>query len=82
MKLVRNEKGVTLIEILAAVVILSIILVSLMNFFPQMGFINKLNGEKSQAINTAKQVLIDWQNDNGVEAFLKGDSSAIIDCNP
>ena len=82
MKLVRNEKGVTLIEVLATVVILSIILVSVMNFFPQVGLINNVNGEKSQAISTAKQVLIDWQNDSGVEAFLKGDSSAIIALQP
>lgn len=78
MKLARNEKGVTLIEVLAAVVILSIVLVSLMNFFPQMSLINKVNSEKSQAINTAKQILIDWKNDKGVEDFLKGDSSAIL----
>ena len=46
MKLVENEKGLTLIEVLASIVILSIILVSIMNFFPQMGLMNKTNARK------------------------------------
>lgn len=78
MKLRRDEKGVTLIEVLAAIVILSIVLVSIMNFFPQMGLLNKINGNKAQAINTAKQELIKWQNDVNVQNFLKGDSSASL----
>jgi type II secretory pathway component PulJ len=71
MELVKNEKGVTLIEVLAAIVILMIILGSVMNFFPQIGFVNKSNEEKAEAINTAKLILHNWQNDSNVKNFLK-----------
>jgi prepilin-type N-terminal cleavage/methylation domain-containing protein len=81
MKYIKNEKGVTLIEVLAAVVILTIILGSTMNFFPQMGLINKTNADKSQAINTAKQVLVKWQSADSVQSFIlaggSGDLSAL-----
>jgi prepilin-type N-terminal cleavage/methylation domain-containing protein len=69
-KTIRNEKGVTLIEVLLAMAILSIILVSVMNLFPQMGLMNKQNEEKTQGINTAKQLLIEWQNDNEIREYL------------
>jgi prepilin-type N-terminal cleavage/methylation domain-containing protein len=78
MKLIKNEKGVTLIEVLAAVVILSIVLGSIMNFFPQMGFMNKGNGDKSQAINISKQDLIKWQKDVGVQNFLASNGTGTL----
>jgi hypothetical protein len=53
-----------------------------MNFFPQMGFINGQNQEKAQAVNTAKQVLIDWQSDEGVQGFLKGSQTATLPVQP
>jgi prepilin-type N-terminal cleavage/methylation domain-containing protein len=71
MKAVRNEHGVTLIELLASLAILSIILVSIMNFFPQMGLINNHNEAKGQGINSVKQVLNDWKTAPAVIAFLK-----------
>ncbi|WP_053364239.1 prepilin-type N-terminal cleavage/methylation domain-containing protein [Bacillus sp. FJAT-27251] len=70
MKAVRNEEGVTLVEVLAAIAILSIILVSVMNIFPQMGMMNKTNENKAQAINTAKDILIEWQNNNEVKTYI------------
>jgi prepilin-type N-terminal cleavage/methylation domain-containing protein len=73
MKVVQNNKGVTLIEVLAAMAILSIILVSIMNIFPQMGMLNKQNEEKSQGINTAKQLLIEWSNKDEIKNALKLD---------
>jgi prepilin-type N-terminal cleavage/methylation domain-containing protein len=66
----QNEKGVTLIEVLASIVILSIILMSVMKFFPQMGFMNKQNEDKTQAINIAKEILINWQESSEVKWFL------------
>ncbi|MDP4156096.1 MAG: prepilin-type N-terminal cleavage/methylation domain-containing protein [Bacillota bacterium] len=78
MELVKNDRGVTLVEILAAVVILAIVLGSIMNFFPQLGFLNGQNQEKAQAVSTAKQILIEWQNDNGVHNFLKGSQNATM----
>ncbi len=70
MKCIRNEKGVTLIEVLASIVLLSIILLSVIRFFPQMGLINNLNEDKSKAINLAKEVLINWQESSDVKWFL------------
>ncbi|MEQ2529394.1 type II secretion system protein [Bacillaceae bacterium CLA-AA-H227] len=57
----QEEKGFTLIEILLSIVILTIILVSIMNFFPQMGLFNRHNLEKTEAINLAKKELVEWQ---------------------
>lgn len=69
MKYIKNEKGITLVEVLAAIVILSIVLGSVMNFFPQIATVNKVNEDKSKAISLAKQELIKWQTDG--KAFLK-----------
>jgi len=66
----RNEKGVTIIEVLASIVILSIILLTTMRFFPQMGLINNHNEDKSKAINIAKEILINWQESSDVKWFL------------
>jgi type II secretory pathway pseudopilin PulG len=66
----NNEKGITLVEILASVTILSIILISLMGFFTQMGMMNKNNGDKTQAINTAKQVLLEWKDSSTLKNKL------------
>jgi prepilin-type N-terminal cleavage/methylation domain-containing protein len=70
MEILKNEKGVTLLEVLISMAILSIILISFMNFFPQMGFINKQNEDKVQAINLAKDILIKWQDSHDVSGFL------------
>lgn len=70
----NNEKGVTLIEVLVAMTLLSIILISFMNIFPQMGLTNKHNENKTQAINTAKEILIDWQNAQDIKNFLVNQS--------
>jgi prepilin-type N-terminal cleavage/methylation domain-containing protein len=70
MQIIRNEKGVTLIEVLVSMVLLSIIFISVMKFFPQMGSINKQNEDKTQAINIAKEILINWQESSEVKWFL------------
>ncbi|SEM33402.1 prepilin-type N-terminal cleavage/methylation domain-containing protein [Mesobacillus persicus] len=62
MKQISNEKGVTLLEVVLAMAILSIILISFLNIFPQMGMMNNFNEEKTQGINTAKELLVEWQN--------------------
>ncbi|MCU9614025.1 type II secretion system GspH family protein [Caldibacillus lycopersici] len=69
-KKMLNQQGVTLLEILVSIVILSIILVSMMYIFPQMGFINQKNQEKTQAINTAKEILVEWQRKEEIISFL------------
>ncbi|MGG1677591.1 prepilin-type N-terminal cleavage/methylation domain-containing protein [Neobacillus sp. NRS-1170] len=66
----KNEKGLTLIEVLVSIVILSMVLLTTMSFFPQMGLVNKQNQDKTQAINIAKEVLINWQESSDVKWFL------------
>ena len=41
-----------------------------MGIFPQMGFMNKQNESKANAINTAKDLLVAWQSSSKVENFL------------
>jgi prepilin-type N-terminal cleavage/methylation domain-containing protein len=64
MNFFKSEKGVTLVEVLVSITLLSIILITLMNIFPQMGMMNNHTKLKAQGINTAKEVLLKWQNDN------------------
>jgi prepilin-type N-terminal cleavage/methylation domain-containing protein len=71
MNIMKSEKGVTLVEVLVSITLLSIVLITLMNIFPQMGMMNKHNEDKAQAINTAKEILIDWQEADEVEEFIK-----------
>lgn len=70
MKFALNEKGVTLIEVLVSIVLLSVVFMSVMNFFPQMGFINQVNTDKNKAINLTKEILINWQESSDVKWFL------------
>ncbi|MDR7001471.1 type II secretion system protein [Neobacillus niacini] len=74
----KNQKGLTLVEVLVSVVILSIILLSIMKLFPQMVFMNIQNLNKSQAINTAKQVLVTWQNSNDVKNYLDDNTTGSL----
>jgi prepilin-type N-terminal cleavage/methylation domain-containing protein len=71
MENLKSEKGVTLVEVLAAITLLSIVLVSMLGMFPQMGMVNTHNEAKAQAINIAKEILIDWQEDSAVKLFIK-----------
>jgi len=70
MELVKNDEGVTLVEVLAAMAILSIILISLLNFFPQMSMVNKYNEDKAQAINSAKELLLEWQEKSEIKNYI------------
>jgi prepilin-type N-terminal cleavage/methylation domain-containing protein len=70
MKIIRCEKGVTLIEVLLALVLLSSILLTTMRFFPQMGLLNTQNENKAQANNISKEILINWQESSDVKWFL------------
>lgn len=57
----QNQKGMTLIEVLLSIVILTIILGTVIKFFPQMGMMNKQNETKQQAVNLAKKELMYWK---------------------
>ncbi|MEO2074633.1 MAG: prepilin-type N-terminal cleavage/methylation domain-containing protein [Bacillus sp. (in: firmicutes)] len=78
MKLLKEEKGVTLLEVLLSIVILSMILLTTMSFFPQMGFLNNQNNLKTQGINTAKDVLLKWQNDSRLDVFFANPDAGVI----
>lgn len=57
----QNERGMTLIEILAAITILSIIFISFMLLFPQMTSFNSRTETKLITMNLAKQELAQIQ---------------------
>jgi len=54
-----NEKGLTLVEVLAALVILGIVFVGFMTIFPQMNLFNQRTETKIVTMNLAKQELAD-----------------------
>lgn len=56
-----DEKGLTLIEILAALVILGIVFIGFMSIFPQMTTFNKVTETKLKTMNIAKQEMADIQ---------------------
>ncbi|CAM3109086.1 type II secretion system protein [Filibacter tadaridae] len=58
----QDEKGVTLVEILAALVILSIVLVVFFTFFLQSAKFTQHNKEKLTAVEVAEDVVADVRN--------------------
>lgn len=76
---VQNQKGLTLLEVLLSILILSIVLVSFFQFFPQMGLMNKENENKAIAINLAKKELIEWKKKaNTFKLFLDNPSADLF----
>jgi prepilin-type N-terminal cleavage/methylation domain-containing protein len=58
-KHIHNEKGLTLIEVLATLVILGIVFVGIMNIFPQMTLFNAKTYTKLDTMNLARQEMAD-----------------------
>lgn len=56
-KYLRNNSGLTLVEILAALVILSIVLVAFMSFFTQSAKFTAHNYEKLTAVQIAEDIV-------------------------
>lgn len=54
----KNEKGFTLVEVLAALTILGILFISYMTIFPQMTKMNERTGAKLETMNMAKETLV------------------------
>lgn len=54
-----NDKGLTLIEVLATLVILGIVFVGIMNIFPQMTLFNAKTYTKLDTMNLARQEMSD-----------------------
>ncbi|MCS1391339.1 type II secretion system protein [Lysinibacillus boronitolerans] len=90
-KKVLNERGISLIEVVASIVLLAIILVSIINLLPQMGKKNNQNEDKQIAVNLASKELAYWQsalqsdfntllaNPNGTFSFIKPDDKLTYD---
>lgn len=57
----KNERGMTLVEVLAALTILGIVFIGLMTVFPQMTLFNEKTNAKLETMNLAKQELVDLQ---------------------
>ena len=76
--MIRDEKGLTLLEVLISIVILSVIFLSIMSFFPQMGFINKVNEDKAKAVNYANELLIEWKNSESVKDCIKNNNGTSL----
>lgn len=71
-KKVLNERGISLIEVVASIVLLAIILVSVINLLPQMGKKNNQNEDKQIAVNLASKELAYWQ------SALKSDFNTLL----
>lgn len=54
-KYINNEKGVTLVELLASIVILSIILITSITFFTNSFHYNSISSNKLKATNLARE---------------------------
>ncbi|MEK3764672.1 type IV pilus modification PilV family protein [Solibacillus sp. FSL K6-4121] len=54
----RSEKGISLIEVVASIALLSIIIMAFLTIFPQMKITNKSTGENLNAANAAKEILV------------------------
>lgn len=57
-KLPGNEKGLTLIEVLASIVLLSIVIVSFLSLFPQITNFNDSTEKNLQAAAVAKEIRV------------------------
>lgn len=74
-----NEKGMTLVELLAAITILSIVLVAILSILPQMTASNKQTEQKLETMNLARVELNKLQQAESNEVFLKDNEYKIID---
>jgi len=58
--MMKNDRGMTLVEVLAALVILGIVFIGFMTIFPQMSLFNAKTEDKLKTMNLAKQELNNW----------------------
>ena len=69
-KLISSSKGLTLIEVLLSLTILSIILLGIMNFFNQAYSFTNLNQKKTAGINVARNALTYMEQASMEDSFL------------
>jgi prepilin-type N-terminal cleavage/methylation domain-containing protein len=70
-KFIKNEKGVTLIELICSIAILSIILLSFMYFFINSAQFNRISSDKMTATNIAREVQKDFKENPDKNQALK-----------
>ncbi|WP_141431854.1 prepilin-type N-terminal cleavage/methylation domain-containing protein [Bacillus sp. 03113] len=68
--LYRNQRGFTLIEVLLAFVILTILIFSFLSLFPQASKTNERTDERFTGANLAKEVLVKIQKSEGITNLL------------
>lgn len=59
---IKNTKGLTLIEVLASIVLLSIVIISFLPLFPQISLMNTKTEDNLQAANVGKELLVELRN--------------------
>ncbi|MEK4486618.1 type II secretion system protein [Psychrobacillus sp. FSL H8-0484] len=74
---IKNKNGFTLIEILASVVLLTIVISMFLSIFPQMANMNNRTGDNLDAANVGKELLV-LVKKNAYTSFLNNDSNLII----
>lgn len=67
----QNEKGLTLIEVLASLVILSIVLISFSSLLLQATKHTKYNKEKLTEVDVAEQVIGDIRGETSYQSILE-----------
>jgi prepilin-type N-terminal cleavage/methylation domain-containing protein len=65
--ILRNNQGLTLIEVLVSVTILSTVLLVFLNFFFQAGTYTNMNQKKTVAVNVARNVMMHLEKQSYVE---------------
>ncbi|WP_010174006.1 type IV pilus modification PilV family protein [Bacillus coahuilensis] len=76
-KLIKNNNGFTLIELLASITILSIILLSFMNYFIQASTYTSYNQEKTVAVNVARNVMMFMEKQNYLQMRDRFESTSV-----
>ena len=66
--MMKNDRGMTLVEVLAALVILGIVFIGFMTMFPQMSLFNEKTGAKLETMNLAKRELASLEDISDLEA--------------
>ncbi|QUW22514.1 type II secretion system protein [Sporosarcina sp. Marseille-Q4063] len=87
-KYFRNDKGLSLIEVLASLVILGIVFVGFMTIFPQMTLFNKKTEIKLETMNLAREEIaliknkkepyVSPLNQNDINAIILGTNETVI----
>jgi prepilin-type N-terminal cleavage/methylation domain-containing protein len=70
-KVKSNEQGVTLVELLASIVILSIILVSFITFFTNSFQFNRISSDNLIATNLARETQEEFKNNDLIKQDVK-----------